>query len=40
MYNFYPVLASSLFPTEKFEFELNGGYDKLFNDYEVMMSRM
>jgi hypothetical protein len=39
VYNFYPVLASSLFP-EKFGFELNGGYDKKYNDFEVMMSRM
>lgn len=40
VYNFYPVLASALFKSPKVEFELNGGYDELYNDFQVMMSRM
>ena len=41
VYNFYPILASSLFPSASFEFELNGGYARNdLKDFQVMMSRM
>jgi len=38
VYNFYPVLASSLFPTASFKFKLNGGYAKTSADFEVMIA--
>jgi pimeloyl-ACP methyl ester carboxylesterase len=42
VYNFYPILAASLFDTEgpAIEFQLNGKWDKPYNDFQVMMSRM
>ncbi len=42
VYNFYPILAASLFDTEgpAIEFQLNGKWEKPYNDFQVMMSRM
>ena len=40
IYNFYPILASAIFSTPAVQFEMNGGYAKNSNDYQVLMSRI